>query len=191
MNWYMKSVIAEKVQPSDSDFSWAFVSVPENIMEVHSLVTREIDKFDLYIEEGEKKGDWSYGIEDTPHITVKYGFEFDDPKSVIDCLKGEKGGSVEVNGIEIFEQDDYDVLVATVKSEALNRLHEKLTEELKVPDSYPEYKPHITIAYFKKGMAKEYEYMAHRSFIYYLLNFDFNEVTFEDTKDHQTKITLK
>jgi 2'-5' RNA ligase len=190
MNWYKRYLMAEKVQPKDKKFSWVFVDVPKEIMKVHSSVAKKIDKDDLYIEEAEKKGDWSYGIETEPHITLKWKLDFDDPQSVIDILKGEKGGTVEISDVEVFENDEHDVLVARVKSAALNKLHKKLTKELEIPDTHPEYKPHITVAYLKKGKAKQYVSMADKAFTYYPLEFDFDEVTFGDTKDKNTVIKL-
>ena len=190
MNWYKKYLIAKKIQPKDKKVSWVFMDVPKKIMDVQKSVAKEIDKDDLYIEEAETKGDWHYGLETEPHITVKWGVDFDEPDKVIDILNGEKGGNVEVDGIEIFENDDFDVLVAVCKSKALQKIHKKLTEELEIEDTHPEYKPHITIAYMKKGMAKKYKNTALKAFTYYLLNFDFDEVTFGSSKDQNTVIKL-
>jgi len=190
MSWYKRSITAEKVQREDKQFSWIFIDASKEIMNVHSSVSKDIDEKDLYKEEAEKEGDWIYGIEDSPHITVKFGLEYDDPQPVIDSLKGEKGGNVEVIGTEIFENDDKDVLVVRVKSEALDRIHDKLTDDLGIEDNYPEYKPHITIGYFKKGKANKYESMVHKAFTYYLLDFDFDEVFFEDRDGKPTTIKL-
>jgi hypothetical protein len=192
MNWYMKSITAEKVQPKDNDFSWAFINVPENIMEVHSLVTRDIDKDDLYIEKGgEEGGDWSYGIEDDVHITAIYGLTFDDPDPVMDALKNDKMGRVDVKGIEIFEQDNYDVLVVKCSSKELNDIHTKLSNKFQIEERYPEYKPHMTIAYFQKGMAEKYIPLAKKYFLSDNMSFKFKEIFFEDRKDNRTTIKLK
>ena len=190
MNWYRRFITSEKVQKEDKKFGWVFVDASPEIMKVHKSVAKEIDEDDLYLEQAEKEGDWHYGIEDSPHITLKFGLEFDDPSPVIESLDGESGGEVEVSGIEIFENDDKDVLVVRCESEALNKLHNKLTDDLKVKDNHPEYKPHITIAYLKKGTAEKYKHVALKAFTYYLLKFDFNEVTFEDRNDNPTKIKL-
>lgn len=182
---------AEKVQPKHNNFSWAFINVPENIMNAHSLVVKKINKDDLYIEKTEKNGDWSFGIEDNVHITVKYGFDFNDPQPAINVLIGENGGNVEISTVEIFKQDNYEVLVVRVKSKVLNNLHDKLTKALNIYDSYPEYSPHITIAYFKRGRAYRYMDISRKAFVNCDLDFCFDELIFEDTKNHQTKISLK
>jgi len=186
MNWYRKS---KKVQPKEEDFAWVSLGVPKDIKEVHSGFTKFIVSDDLYIDKQNKK-DWSFGLEDDPHITVKWGIDFDDPKPVKEILDGEKGGNVTLEDVEIFEQDDYDVLVVKCKSKALAKLHKKLTNDLKIKDTYPTYTPHITIAYFKKGKAKKYADQAKKWFTYYLLDFDFDTVVFEDTRDKKTSIKL-
>jgi len=64
--------------------------------------------------------------------------------------------NIEVNGIGIFENKDYDVVKFNVNPDgALQELHDKLSE---FPNSneYPDYKPHITISYVNKGMGKKY-----------------------------------
>jgi 2'-5' RNA ligase len=189
MNWYRKFIIAEKVQSGDENFSWVRLDVPENIKKIHSKTTKEIDEKDLYKEE-KVAGDWTHGIEDKPHLTVKYGLEFDEPDKVIDALKKEKGGTVQIKEVEIFDNENYDVLVVRCESKALDKIHSRLTRILNIEDKYPEYKPHITIAYFKKGRAKKYEDMVVETFITSKLSFDFNEVIFEDRKDKDTPIKL-
>ena len=189
MNWYRLFLESEKVQAEPNEYSWVRLDIPSDICEVHDSVTKEIDEEDLYIEEqgGE---DWSYGLEDKPHITVKWEIDFDEPKKVLDCLKGEKGGTVTLDKATIFDNDKYDVLVIECKSEALQKLHKKLTKDLEIEDDYDKYTPHVTIGYFKKGKAKKYKAMAEKAFTYYLLEFKFDEVIFEDTKDKETVIKL-
>lgn len=189
MNWYKKFILSEKVQNDDSEFSWIRVNAPKKIKDIHTNVKKEIDEKDLYVVD-QGGDDWSYGFEDMPHLTVKFGLEFDEPDQVIESLKGEKGGNVELDDVEIFDNEKYDVLVVKCKSKALNKLHQKLTKDLEIEDKFPDYKPHITIAYFLKGKAKKYKAMAARAFTYYLLDFDFNEVIFEDRNDKETVIKL-
>lgn len=192
MNWYLKFIEAEKVQPKESNYSWVRLDAPKEIIDIHQdYAHNEIDEEDLYIEEMKNRKDWSYGIEDSPHITVKWGIDFDDPSKIIKCLDGEDGGNVTLDDIEIFETNkDYDVLVVICNSDALQTLHQKLTDDLEIEDDYPTYKPHITIAYFKKGKAKKYLDSAKKAFTYYLLDFDFDKVIFENTDDQETVIRL-
>lgn len=189
MNWYRKYVSAAKVQPKDDDFSWSYIEVPEEVMKLHRSFTKTIEKNDLYIEEA-KGGDYHYGIETDVHITLVYGFTFDNPKQVVELLDGEDGGEVNIDGIEVFEKDDYDVLVIRCKSKRLGELHRKLIDGTDTEDKYPEYKPHMTIAYFKKGKAKKYKPLAEKRFLDKDIEFSFDKVFFEDTEDKTTKIDL-
>ena len=75
-------------------------------------------------------------------------------KSVFEGFTGNI--NIEVNGIDIFENKDYDVVKFNVNPDgALQELHDKLSE---FPNSneYTDYKPHITISYVNKGMGKKY-----------------------------------
>ncbi|KKL17628.1 hypothetical protein LCGC14_2483660, partial [marine sediment metagenome] len=46
---------------------------------------------------------------------------------------------------------NYDVAIVRCKSEELTKIHDELKDTLENEDTYPTYKPHITIAYLKKG----------------------------------------
>jgi len=190
MNWYREYITAAKVQPKDDDFSWTYIEVPEEVMKLHRSFTKTIEKNDLYIEKA-KGGDYHYGIEDDPHITAKYGFSFDDPKQVIEVLDGAKGGNVSVEAIDVFEKDEYDVLVIKCKSSALAKIHAKLTDDLGIEDKYPVFKPHVTIAYFKTGKAKKYKPLAEKHFLDKGIEFEFDKVFFEDTEDKTTQIDIE
>jgi len=190
MNWYKKYIEAGKVQEEPNKYSWVRLDCDADIKDIHKGYTETINEKDLYILE-QKGNNWSYGTEDKPHITTKWGINFDDPKKVIEVLEGEEGGEVMLDKIEVFDNDDnYDVLVILCESEALQRLHKKLTDDLEIEDTYPEYKPHITIAYFKKGRAKQYVKSATKAFTDLLLAFSFDELIFENRKNEETKIKL-
>ena len=189
MSWYKRFIEAEKVQKSSEEFSWVYIDISSKIKDIHTKVADEIDEKDLYtIKQG--KGDWSYGIEDKPHITVKFKIPFDNPNKIIKILENMEGGNVSIQDIQIFEQDKYDVLVVECKSNTLNKLHKQLTDKLDIPDDYPDYIPHVTIAYFKKGKAKQYKDMALKEFINKNLNFNFDKVIFQDRENKKTPINL-
>jgi len=64
--------------------------------------------------------------------------------------------TINVTKIKAFEMEDYDVLVAEVElTPFLKRLNDSL-KKLDHKNDYPEYSPHITIAYLKKGRYKNY-----------------------------------
>ena len=53
MNWYKKSIIAEKIQPKDKKFAWVFINVPKEIIKfisdlyykISDINKRNISKF--------------------------------------------------------------------------------------------------------------------------------------------------
>lgn len=109
---------------------------------------------DLHNDEEEQ-----YGFETEPHLTLLYGLHKDvtteQVKSILDTFELDKI-SIKINGIGNFENSDYDVLkFNVVKTDILQQIHEFLSE---IPNSnkYPDYNPHITIAYLKKGTSKKY-----------------------------------
>lgn len=98
------------------------------------------------------------GLEDRPHITVKYGLHSADVDAVRNLVAGEPPARAKVTGIEIFQpaDKDYDVVVGRVDSADLVRLNAKIKESLPNTDTFPTYRPHITLGYVNRGMGKKY-----------------------------------
>jgi 2'-5' RNA ligase len=117
-------------------------------------ITSSIDKEDIYeSNEGDPKG-----IQKNPHLTLLYGLHDDvtpeQVQSVFDNFDGDI--NIEVNGIDIFENEKFDVVKFNVNPQgSLQYLFDELS---KFPNSnqFSDYKPHITIGYVKKGMGKKY-----------------------------------
>lgn len=98
------------------------------------------------------------GIETEPHVTVKFGLHSHDPKQVEELMKDESPISLKLGKTSLFstEEKPFDVLIIEVISPDLKRLNKKISDNLETTDSFPEYKPHATLAYLKKGEAEEY-----------------------------------
>jgi hypothetical protein len=112
----------------------------------------------IYPEDVYTGGDDSHGIQEFPHLTLFYGLHKEVTPEMVKSVFEEFTGSIniEVNGIGVFENKDYDVVKFNVNpNDALQELHDKLSE---FPNSneYPDYKPHITLCYTKKGTGKKY-----------------------------------
>jgi 2'-5' RNA ligase/DNA polymerase III epsilon subunit-like protein len=137
-------------ESSGYEYGCVMVEVPvKNWKEITSY----IDPEDIYT-----GGDDTHGIQENPHVTILYGLHDgvteDEVKSVFEEFTGDI--NIEVNGIGIFENDKFDVVKFNVNPDgSLQELHNKLSE---FPNSneFPDYKPHITIAYVKKGTGKKY-----------------------------------
>jgi predicted ABC-type ATPase/2'-5' RNA ligase len=105
------------------------------------------------------------GIEDDPHITVKYGLLTDDPREVKALLAGANPIQVRFGPLSVFKADEsnvqhggasYDVLKINVESDSLTTLHQHLSDNLDNTTTHPHYQPHVTIAYLKPGKGAKY-----------------------------------
>lgn len=96
------------------------------------------------------------GREKEPHITVRYGLHTDNGERVGDVLTHRKPVTVRVGNVSIFPGEEYDVVKLSVESSELHALHRQLAE-LEHTDTFPDYKPHITLAYVKPGAGAKYD----------------------------------
>lgn len=107
---------------------------------------------DLYTEEG----DDGYGRETEPHVTILYGLHGDiedkDLEVEIDKVESPK---IEFKAISTFDNEKFDVLKFDVKSADLTKLN-KTFSKFPNTNKFPDYHPHATIAYLKKGTAEKY-----------------------------------
>lgn len=112
-------------------------------------ITSVIKKEDVY------EGD-SYGIETNPHITVLYGLHEENNIDIIkDIVKDVSEINFNLTGLTLFENEKFDVLKFDVQSEILSELNKRLSSLPHTTD-YPDYHPHLTVAYLKKGTGKKY-----------------------------------
>jgi 2'-5' RNA ligase len=96
------------------------------------------------------------GREDAPHITVLYGIVDQAPQQVIDLLQGKPAVRATLGKTTLFENDEYDVVKISVESEDLAEFQEILWDGVEHESDYPEYKPHVTVAYVKAGCGSSY-----------------------------------
>lgn len=96
------------------------------------------------------------GREDEVHVTVLFGLHDNEPDDVEAALEGEGPIKLTLGKTSIFECDKYDVVKLDVNSEDLHRLNAKLRDHCEHTQTHPQYKPHCTIAYVKKGVGKKY-----------------------------------
>jgi len=116
-----------------------------------------IDPKDLYEEEGE-----DYGYNDTPHITILFGIHEDeiDPDVIMEIIKKYMKPVISmVREISIFESDDkkYDVVKYDIPvTKRLKKYYNLFKDNFSNTQTFNEYRPHVTLAYVKKGRGKKY-----------------------------------
>ena len=184
MNWYQKYTKTAKDEEL-KDYGWVKVELPESILKEHSKIAKKIPDKELFKKKKENKDDWGYGIENDPHITVKWGIISKNPNQIKNILEDEKGGNISLEKLDLFDNDEYDVLKINVKSKDLNRLNKKLTDNLKTKETHPDYNPHITVGYLKKGEAEKYIDKKIKN-----TTFPFDKVIFVDSENKETEIAL-
>lgn len=127
-----------------------------NIPEIKDI-QEKIDEKDLYL--GDKSEDdlKQFGLEEEHHVTLLYGLlpnvEWKDLKKHLSPLKEYL---CIMPSLTLFENEKYDVLKLTVISPEMHVTNKKLRENVKYHETYPEYHPHMTIAYLKPGKGKKY-----------------------------------
>ena len=115
-----------------------------------------IDPKDVYI----KPYDESFGLENNPHVTILYGIHEDeiDPEVIMETIEKDMDEvTVTITNISIFEVGEYDVVKYEVPvTEQLLKYRKLFEDNFPNTQTFPEYKPHVTIAYVKPGEGKKY-----------------------------------
>jgi len=131
------------------DYSSTQVNLPQQFADAFRKAAAKIPDSDLAED----------GRETEPHITVFYGLHTNEPADVQKLIADQGPIKANIGRISIFpaskQHPDYDVLKLAVDSEGLKRLNKKLSK-LPNGNEFPEYKPHVTIAYVKAGEGKKY-----------------------------------
>lgn len=131
------------------DYSCAmlYFNFPE-INKIHSM----IDPADVYTE----SGDLSYGLEDEPHTTLLYGLH---PEVTLDNVKEVLNkftySTCNIHNPSLFKNEMYDVLKFDVKGKNLHETN-NLLKKYPYTSNFPNYHPHLTIAYIKPGFGQRY-----------------------------------
>ncbi len=111
------------------------------------------------------------GREDQPHITVKYGLKGSRAGEVRKILEGAGPISAKLGKVSLFTTNpDFDVVKIEVISDDLQKLHQQIADAVPNEEKFPEYNPHVTVAYVKKGEGAKYA--GYRGFVGQQLTFD-------------------
>jgi 2'-5' RNA ligase len=117
----------------------------------------DIKDEDTYNPEGER--DYGKQPYDEAHVTILYGIHEDVPDEDVEALI-EKMSAPEVtlSKIGMFDngkQKGFDVVKFDVQGQDLHKMN-KMFAELPHTNDFPDYHPHVTIAYVEGGTGKDY-----------------------------------
>lgn len=130
------------------EYSCTKVDLPKDLAESVMKWGRDnVGDKDLFIEDGVAKG-----RENDIHVTVLYGIVDENPKETAEIVSKIKPFEIRLGLINAFKDNKkYDVCKIEVESSDLEKLHYDIEEKVKNENTFPTYKPHVTIAYVKKG----------------------------------------
>lgn len=114
-------------------------------------ILNSIDEEDLH----------EYGKEYDPHVSLFYCYEWKkkfNQKEVNKFSKLVLPIDLTVTGVSLFENEEYDVLKFEVqKTITLEQAQQQSVELFEATPTYPDYIPHMTLAYLLPGKGKEYQ----------------------------------
>ena len=140
------------------DFSSTHIDVPEKLADdIIKWGKNKIKDSEIFV----SQTDPSFGREDEMHVTVLYGIHSEDKDEVEKYIIGQKPINVTLDEVDVFTNDKFDVVVIKVVSEDLAKLNQKLKENIEHTSKFKDYKPHVTIAYVKKGKGWKYHGLNH------------------------------
>ncbi len=119
-----------------------------------NFVSKFVKKDDLYESDGKQ------GVETYPHVTVLWGMNPEndekDLATIKRLIKPTSTFTIKLGKVDKFRNDNCDVLFVQVQpSVALNNLHGLIKNNVENDYEYPEYKPHLTLAFVKNGACEE------------------------------------
>ena len=116
-----------------------------------ATITSKIDPKDLY---DPKLG---FGVEDDPHVTIKYGLHEQDHDKVFATLGNLDPIDIKLaTKTSLFESDRFDVVKIKIISQELRDLNRRICKIFDYTDKFDTYNPHTTVAYVKSGLGKKY-----------------------------------
>lgn len=185
--------IVEKFKPKEEEKALQVHEHSSTQINLPDKDAKAIKDFGLKIPESEiytDPSDPSFGREEQPHITVRYGMDTVDPKEIAPAFEGMGPIKAKMGKVSIFEDDKYDVVKVDIESPGLHEANKKIGETVKLPgETFKDYKPHATIAYVKKGEGKKY--VGDKSFEGKEITVDTITLTAKDGKNYDFELKGK
>lgn len=157
-NWLAekKEEPKDKDEDEEEDPTYGCLMMDADIKNWVEFHLAGIDEDDVYL----KPYDDSYGKEENPHVTVVYGIHEDevDPQRMADMIEHYmKPLTVVIKEIDIFPGKEYDVVKYNVPLTGQLQGYRDIFMQVPNTQKFPEYHPHMTIAYVKPGTGEKYK----------------------------------
>jgi len=145
---FKRYLVNEKMSNGRYDYSSVQANLPKH------LADRIIQWGDDNIKEEDIIPD-PYGRETEIHVTLLYGIHANKSEEVKRIINKKKRFKIKLGKISIFDTNDkFDVIKIEAESRQLYEIHDDLKNKIDNSEPYPKYRPHVTIAYIKKGKCK-------------------------------------
>lgn len=125
------------------------------------------------------------GREKETHVTVIYGIVGNKIKEIQEIAKEFRPFKITLGDLSLFQNENFDVIKVDVICPPLKKLNQVIKDALNVESKFPDYKPHITIAYLHP---KSCEITNPK--VFEGLNFKVEEILFSNKEGYKTPIKL-
>lgn len=96
------------------------------------------------------------GLDNWPHVTVFYGTSATEIEKIVSEVKEFKATEITFGNVSVFNCEKYDVLKVEVESSSLRKMNARIKSAFPSKQTHLDYKPHMTVAYIKKGSGGKY-----------------------------------
>lgn len=93
------------------------------------------------------------GFEQWPHVTVLYGIVGTPIADVVAMVRKMPQIDAVFGPLSTFDNPEYSVLKVEVESPLLHKWNQRLQDALPVQETFPDYRPHMTVAYMDQEAA--------------------------------------
>lgn len=100
------------------------------------------------------------------HITILYGINYYHSLDYIKMfLPPAKSIQCNFTKLNLFKNEEHDVLHFEIESDLLKSINSKIREKTDYESTFPDYKPHCTVAYLRHGTGDKYLQATFKPFV--------------------------
>ena len=150
----------EETEPTKYKFGNTQADIPQDSEAGEALAEArlKIDKDDLMPSTNTTDGS---GLEENSHVTIRYGIDGEDTEGIRSYLEKQTPFEATLGKTTSFPPSEHSdggaPIVVEVESPDLRRMEKEIdTHGNFIERTFPDYRPHVTLAYIKPGAAEKY-----------------------------------